>query len=217
MSQKIPEQNFYQEDEIDLKELFKILWAKKILIISITFIITLLAGIYAFNKTPIYEATALVEIGSYKFYNSVFINNNNNNNNKIMLENSQDLSLKINLLFPQVVSTNPKKNNSFINLKSEDISSADAQKNIEKVLSYINKSHGELLTKTKYELEKTQGNKVYNYKNSEIVGQITTSDYPIKPKKGLIMSVAFIAGFILSIFLVFIMNAFRKKEDKATA
>jgi len=36
----------------------------------------------------------------------------------------------------------------------------------------------------------------------------------IKPKKKLIVAVAFIAGFILSIFLVFIMNAFRKEDDK---
>jgi len=39
----------------------------------------------------------------------------------------------------------------------------------------------------------------------------------IKPKKKLIVAVAFIAGFILSIFLVFIMNAFRKEDDKITA
>lgn len=37
---------------------------------------------------------------------------------------------------------------------------------------------------------------------------------PIKPKKKLIVIVALIAGFILSIFLVFIMSAFRKEEDK---
>jgi len=40
---------------------------------------------------------------------------------------------------------------------------------------------------------------------------------PIKPKKKLIVAVAFTAGFILSIFLVFIMNAFRKEEDKVVA
>jgi chain length determinant protein (polysaccharide antigen chain regulator) len=40
---------------------------------------------------------------------------------------------------------------------------------------------------------------------------------PIKPKKKLIVAVAFIAGFILSIFLVFIVNAFRKENDKITA
>jgi LPS O-antigen subunit length determinant protein (WzzB/FepE family) len=42
-------------------------------------------------------------------------------------------------------------------------------------------------------------------------------EIPIKPKKRLIVAVAFIAGFILSIFLVFIMNAFRKEDDKAVA
>jgi uncharacterized protein involved in exopolysaccharide biosynthesis len=57
----------------------------------------------------------------------------------------------------------------------------------------------------------------FNYKNSEIVGQVITNDYPTKPKKKLIVAVAFIAGFILSIFLVFIINAFRKEDDKATA
>ena len=64
MQQNLTEQNYYQEDEIDLKELFKILWDKKNFIISITAIITILAGIYAFKKTPIYEATALNEIGN---------------------------------------------------------------------------------------------------------------------------------------------------------
>jgi LPS O-antigen subunit length determinant protein (WzzB/FepE family) len=39
----------------------------------------------------------------------------------------------------------------------------------------------------------------------------------IKPKKKLIVAVAFIAGFILSIFLVFIINAFRKEDDKVSA
>ena len=36
---------------------------------------------------------------------------------------------------------------------------------------------------------------------------------PIKPNKRLIVAVAFIAGFILSIFLVFIMNAFRPEKQ----
>jgi LPS O-antigen subunit length determinant protein (WzzB/FepE family) len=52
--------------------------------------------------------------------------------------------------------------------------------------------------------------------------QLNQHAYPtetaIKPNKKLIVAVAFIAGFILSIFLVFIMNAFRGKEDdKVTA
>ena len=288
MSQKIPEQNFYQEDEIDLKELFKVLWAKKILIISITFIITLLAGIYAFNKTPIYEATALVEIGNYKLHNNN--NNNNNNNNKASLDSTADLSKKLNILFIDMVKNEKdreklitsisaaKKVNSFIEIKAEATSNELASKEILKVVSYIKTQHQtklknvledrksridsinrqintiknkqlELLSKDKNlngdeallnslqlismingELgiqsisglikEKTELTLLLNernYKNSEIVGKVIVSDYPTKPKKKLIVAVAFIAGFILSIFSVFIMNAFRKEEDKATA
>ena len=47
----------YQEDEIDLRQLMCILLASKKLIVVTTVIITLLAGIYAFTKTPIYEAS----------------------------------------------------------------------------------------------------------------------------------------------------------------
>jgi LPS O-antigen subunit length determinant protein (WzzB/FepE family) len=109
MQQNIPEQNHYQEDEIDLKELFKTLWLKKNLIISITTAITILAGVYAFNKTPIYQATALVEIGSYKFHNAVSINNK-----KIKIDDPGDLAKKLNLLFPKVTVSKPNKLKSFI-------------------------------------------------------------------------------------------------------
>ncbi len=46
----------------------------------------------------------------------------------------------------------------------------------------------------------------YNFKNTEIVGNILTDDNPIKPKKALIVVVAFVTGFILAIFMVFIMQ-----------
>lgn len=46
-----------------------------------------------------------------------------------------------------------------------------------------------------------------NYsKNSEIVGNIQVDDNPIKPKKALIIVVAFVTGFVLAIFMVFIMQ-----------
>jgi uncharacterized protein involved in exopolysaccharide biosynthesis len=54
-----------------------------------------------------------------------------------------------------------------------------------------------------------------NVKNSEIIGDFQVSDYPIKPKKKLIVVVSFVTGFILSIFLVFFMQFIRSmKEDK---
>ena len=56
----------------------------------------------------------------------------------------------------------------------------------------------------------------HNLKNTEVVGNILTDDNPIKPKKALIIVVAFVTGFILSIFLVFFMqfiNGMRKERD----
>ena len=69
--------------------------------------------------------------------------------------------------------------------------------------------------KDKIELEKL---KLTNNiaKNSEIVGDIQIEDEPIKPKKALIVIVAFVTGFILSIFLVFFMqfiNGMRKERE----
>ena len=320
MQTNTPEQNYYQEDEIDLKELFGILWAKKTLIIGITTLITVLAGIYAFNKTPIYEATALVEIGNYK----------NNNNNNVLVDSVPELVKKLNLLFIDLLKNEKDKKatiisisttkgvSGFLDIKSEASSNEWAINEINKVVSHIQNKHqtimddvknrrkleikniqtringknkeAELLTQKiniqqdsisnyqtrlnkittdigsisetnpaliarilmdkgdmthfidmqksvlkglrnqKYILETTT---IYdltekkrlaeltllpsNYKNSEIIGGVLINNHPIKPKKKPIVMVAFIAGFILSIFLVFIMNAFRKEEDTATA
>ena len=317
----------YQEDEIDLKQLACILWASKKLIIGITIITTLLAGIYAFNKTPIYEVNALVEIGNYKLHN----NNNNNNNNKALLDSAPDLVKKLNILFIDVFKnekdrdyaisgiSNPKNTNNFIEIAAQAISNEIASRELTKVVDYIQTKHQVILDdvrnrreleinnintkinniknkevallsnkieiqtanledyksqlkqtnivirdieKTnpaltalklmekrdlsafivnlnlqlmdmrnrKDELETTAINDLieqrtllesmlmpHNYKNSEIIGKIITSDYPIKPKKKLIVTVAFIVGLMLSVFLVFIMNAFRREEDKAAA
>jgi capsular polysaccharide biosynthesis protein len=56
-----------------------------------------------------------------------------------------------------------------------------------------------------------------NISNTRLVGDYIVKEYPSKPKKSLIIVVAFVTGFILSIFMVFFMqfiSAFRKEENK---
>nr|WP_306458729.1 GNVR domain-containing protein [Aliarcobacter vitoriensis] len=56
----------------------------------------------------------------------------------------------------------------------------------------------------------------HNLKNSEVVGSILVNEYPVKPKKPLIVAVAFVTGFILSIFFVFFMqfvNSMKREEN----
>ena len=81
-----------QNEVIDLRELFSILKRRKKLVWSITTLITLLAVAYALVKTPMYDARALIEIGNYK----------SANNNRILLDESSQLSKKLNILFIDV-------------------------------------------------------------------------------------------------------------------
>ncbi len=49
---------------------------------------------------------------------------------------------------------------------------------------------------------------------THIIGNIKKSPYPVKPKKKLIITVAFITGFILSIFLVFLIEFIRSLKEQ---
>jgi len=57
-------QSIIQDDEIDLKELFFILWNKKAWILSFTFIAAILGAIYAAAQPNIYEAKAVFKINT---------------------------------------------------------------------------------------------------------------------------------------------------------
>lgn len=54
----------------------------------------------------------------------------------------------------------------------------------------------------------------HNYKNTNIVGSIITQDKPVKPKKALIIIVAFITGLMLSVFLAFFLEFIRGMKEE---
>ncbi len=53
----------------------------------------------------------------------------------------------------------------------------------------------------------------YNFKNSELVGEIIVKSTATKPKRKLIIIVAFITGLMLSIFIIFFMNFIRNMKE----
>lgn len=53
----------------------------------------------------------------------------------------------------------------------------------------------------------------HNIKASKQIGAIILNEYPIYPKKYLVISIAFISGFILSIFIVFFMEFIRSFQN----
>ncbi|MEV9477242.1 Wzz/FepE/Etk N-terminal domain-containing protein [Aliarcobacter butzleri] len=313
-------QKYLQEDEIDLKELFKTIWSYKKFILIFTFIVTVLSIIYVSSKTPTYEVTALVEVGSYK----------TESDQDIIIDNADNLSKKLTTIFidlrknvenkdfeiTKIVTVNGMKN--FIEISSEASSNTQAIEGLNEVIEHIKSEHTKLLDDVKeknefqlknisllikniegdqlvniekkielynqnivsleqqmtsvtetlkninkldpsisalklmekrdisnaiisnksnlYDLIEKKENLVnveinklldrkkiletlslpHNLKNSEVVGSILVNEYPIKPKKSLIVVVSFVTGFILSIFLVFFIQFINniKKEEK---
>ena len=309
-----------QEDEIDLRELFKTLWNKRVFITLFTCSATALAIAYALLKTPIYEARALVEIGSYKTAGS---------NNAVLLDNGPQLQTKLQTLFIDMLKDQkdrpasivqisaPKGSQNFLQISANGLSSQDAVAEIDTLLRHVQAEHQELLNDVKQKIEREiylveqkidiiknkqiplldekislQSNNLqafseqlgsiednlrfiqsqnpslaalqlmqkrditnfaltlnlqilemqnkrdelattaisnlyeskkllelsllpHNYKNTQIVGDIITSESPVAPKKKLIVMVGAVTGFILSIFLVFLMQFIRGDEAAA--
>ena len=308
---------YTEEDEINLRELWQVIWNKKLFIVMFTTMITIGSIIWAMTRTPIYEAKTLLKIGSYKPYN----------NNNIQLDNASQLERELNVLFidmfenakdkkSTIKSINiPKGSMKFIEIKAQSISNKLAKEEIEKVIIYIQKEHLKVLNDIKQqreldiknidnkirkirnksipllsnkiklletnlknlknqiseinhnlvkiksstpslaalrimekqnlsthkidletklmdmqntydtlltvEISKLEDEKIlilslmlpHNYTNTKIIGDIMTNDYPIKPKKKLIVVVSFVTGLILAIFLAFFLNFIGKNED----
>ncbi|TDT67863.1 uncharacterized protein involved in exopolysaccharide biosynthesis [Hypnocyclicus thermotrophus] len=52
----INQNNYYEEDEIDLLDLIRVIWKRKTLIIIITVLVTIFGGIFALISKPLYKA-----------------------------------------------------------------------------------------------------------------------------------------------------------------
>lgn len=291
------------EDEIDLRELFQIIWNKKILIIFFTLFITIISGFYIYSKTPIYEVKSYVQIGfidkeiledsnsieqklrvifSMDDFN-IELNNLENgivssirqiknvknlleikteaySNEVALIKNKEVLNYLQNLYEPKIEQYKVIINNDILNTKREInfiqekmksiyekiLLNTDSLNNYIKEVNKLNKTlesdksssslvisiqllnYQNLIANTQNEIKDlelqiielktrtTQLNEkieILSFKRSEqnlsnmrLLGEYILNNNPIKPKKSLTITVSFISGFIVSIFLVFLLN-----------
>ena len=52
-----------------------------------------------------------------------------------------------------------------------------------------------------------------NLRKSRQVGEVTLYDHPVEPKRGVILAVAMVSGFLLGIFAIFILETIAREED----
>lgn len=162
-------QKYLQEDEIDLRELFKTVWNYKKFILIFTFIVTILSIIYVTLKAPIYQATALIELGSYK----------TESDQDIIIDNADNLSKKLNTIFidlrknvenkdfeiTKIATAKDIKN--FIEISSEASSNTQAIEGLNEVIEHIKSEHSKLLDDVKEKNEFQLKNISLSIKNIE--------------------------------------------------
>lgn len=300
------------EDEIDLRELFQIIWNKKILIIFFTLFITIISGFYIYSKTPIYEVKSYVQIGFIDkeiLEDSIFIeqklrvifsmddfnielNNLENgivssirqiknvknlleikteaySNQVALTKNKEVLNYLQNLYEPKIEQYKVIINNDILNTKREInfiqekmksiyekiLLNTDSLNNYIKEVNKLNKTlesdksssslvlsiqllnYQNLIANTQNEIKdlelqiielKTRTSQLnekieilsfkrseQNLSNMRLLGEYILNNNPIKPKKTLTITVSFISGFIVSIFLVFLLNFIKNSRKES--
>lgn len=186
--------NRYQEDEIDLRELFETIWDKKVFIVLFTMIVTIASIVYVVlkNPTPIYQGKIYMEIGQIQNKNFV----------PVIIENVNDLVgiLKIEL---KVDASILKGTTKLLEISFDNEDKKLITNKLNQVKDFIIEKH------------KNQSLFYENVILSKQIGNIIILDEPInKPKKRLIVTVAFVTGLILSIFIVFLLDFFREEKNK---
>lgn len=179
-------ENYIQEDEIDLKELFKTFWDKKIFILIFTGVVTICAGVYVYFKNPIsvYKGNVLVEIGEIQ----------SENYEPTSFDNPINLSeiLRVNYGVESIV---PRGATKLIEISLVNSNKELIKQKLQTSVEFIINRH---LDKAKF------------YKQfimTQQVSSVIVHEEPInKPKKLLIIIISLISGFIISIFLVFFIQ-----------
>ena len=151
---------YLQEDEIDLKVIFKLLINSKKLVIAITLIITTLGTIYSFQKETEYKSTALIVIGNYQQdqFNQTPIETAETLINEIAIEfihSRQELDSNYNNLVMELVLEERKGvTNRLIQIANTSSSSVSSRNLLNDVIRYVENRHTNLLSTNTKNIEK---------------------------------------------------------------
>ena len=280
-------QTIYPEDEIDLREIFATIVKYKTMLFSGTAFITICAVIFAFSKTPVYEVSATIEIGTIateqvqsalleegskalKRLQTIYINRSDstgfpriaaielvsgvNNLIKITSESTDNTGAneKINECITNIINDHEKKFNLYLSSMKNKIGLLKQnkdelikqkqnmenqivlqQENIDAIaknnaavaavysMELSRKSQTELEMKDKFfqlsdrlnDLESVISPE--NIKNTHLIGEVVKNRFPVQPKKKLIITLGFVAGLFLSLFLVFFVEYVKKNKHES--
>lgn len=192
--------NYVNEDEIDLRKLFLKVWEKRIFIILFTFVITSGSVAYSYLikmiQIPIYSGNVKIEIGEGT------LNKITTYHSPILIDNIHNLVLILNKTFDVSVSIPNNTGIIIITAKGTD----------------KNKIRTELEKARKFVFDRSKEKVAYfdkEYFMTRQIGEMIIGVNPInKPKKLIIVLATFVISFVLSIFIVFVIDFFKNIRNE---
>lgn len=192
-----------QEDEIDLREILKTLIKRKITICIVTFVTTISAMIYTWLIPPIYSGNVLIEVGEVVNINQVtkdeketyFYYLDNMNNLKEITNQATGTDANI-----------PSGTSNILKLSIENSDPSKIKTKLENAVRFIITRHQE-----KAKLYKNDNSKI---RMTQVISKIQIESNPIKPKKKLIISIGFVSGLMIGVFLAFFLEFIGTKRNR---
>jgi LPS O-antigen subunit length determinant protein (WzzB/FepE family) len=189
----------YQDDEVDLFELFQTLWQQKWLIIATTLIAPILAFVFMVSqpiKPDTFQGKALIEIGAYASHDGVIHT----------IERPEDLSLIISQQLN--VETNvPRTSVKVLEIKTSNIDQEKSAEKLQEAIDFVLDRH------EKFTSNQLKENVI---QPTQIVGQANVERVSPKDKLKLILAVAFVLGGMLGVFIALIRSAIQKRRQQTS-
>lgn len=184
-----------QQGTIDLRELFAVLKRRKMMIGLMTASLTILAIIYAYIiAKPVYSGSVTLEIG--QVVNEEF---NQGKYSSLKIRNLDDVNNLKNIVSSKFgISASVIKKTTLLTYSAADTNKDTIKENLKKAVDFTIQRH-----KEKAKLYSGLHAKI---NMTQLLDDITVGDAAVKPKKKLIIVVAFITGLMLSVFLAFFLE-----------
>ena len=226
-----------EDDEIDLKEIIKTILKYKKFILFFTLTVTLIAAIYSFIAKPVYEIKAYIQLGEIatKSINNEELSTTILNPYSVIIYIKNQYSTKT---YPKVNASIEKKAKNIIKISIQDYYNPNAIKVYKNILQSIKNQENKKISniknllissiKTLKQQEKKDPKNYLKYEeqiinlkyqlasitNTTQIGNILKSNSPIKPKRKLIITIAFVTSFILSIFIIFFIEFIKSLREE---
>lgn len=196
-------------EELDLKEIFWIIWNKKKTVFAVTALLVLLAAIYSFIlQTPKYKSTTTVVLTMSEGEDATTVTTNDVTLNQKLLGTYVDI-VKRDMVIDKVIDNLQIANLTAAELKAATTVSTKTDTYVIDIT--VSNENAEYAARIANEIGKVFSEEIsemYKMNNVYILdsAKVNSTPYNVKPAK--YIGIAFIAGIFISCALIVVMNLF---------